>query len=213
MVRTRPTLILVMAILSIVFGSIWTLVWFCTGILAVAVYYIQLPQPGGTGNPARELSDLLMKEVPAYLPVEVTHYVLGFVLGVLLILSGIGLLRMRVWARWTAIAVSAVMIVWHCVHFVFQWIYVNPVVARWTEELMRKQPQGTPNFAAFSTNPAFQVVVGVGTLLFTIGYPIVLLVIMLLPRVGAAFANQSRNPVPPMDAGDASGPPGLEPGR
>jgi len=186
MVPTRPTVILVMAILTILFGSFWALMSLCSGVVMLLVHTINLPQLA----PMRELPEFLQREVPGYIAVEVSSYVLGLVLSVLLITAGIGLLRMKVWAWRTSVICSAATVVWDIVHTVYQWIYVNPVQARWNEELMRKQPAGTPNFAAFSEN--LTVIGTVAALVFTIGFPIVLFVVMFLPNVRAAFSR----PVP-----------------
>src|SRR5229473_6822724 len=64
MVRTRPTIVLVMAILTIVFGSIWTLISLCSGVWVLLVYTIQAPQVDAALKPMRELSELLQKEAP-----------------------------------------------------------------------------------------------------------------------------------------------------
>src|SRR5260370_10865271 len=200
MVRTRPTIVLVMAILTIVFGSIWTLVSLCSGVWVLLFYTIQAPQLDAALKPMRELSELLQKEAPGYLAMEVTNYALRLVLSVLFIFSGIGLLRMKVWAWRTSVISSAATVVWEIVHTVYQWIYVNPVTARWTEELMHKQPAGTPNFAALSENSAMKVIIAGAALVFSVGFPVVLLVVMFLPNVRAAFSR----PVPGKEHPDDS---------
>lgn len=199
MVRTRPTIILVMAILSIVFGSIWALVWFCSGVGALLLYKVPLPQAAGAGNPVREVNDLLLKEVPGYLVMEGSNYVLGLVLSLLMIIAGIGLLKMKDWARRTAIVSSAVTIIWDLVHFVYQWTCINPVVARWTKEFMLKQPAGTPNFTGFSENHVIQGVMAGAAVILSMGFPLVLLVVLLLPNVRAAFTDHGPQSEPGTD--------------
>ena len=117
-----------------------------------------------------------------------------------MIFSGIGLLRMKVWAWRTAVICSAATVIWELVHTVYAWIYINPVTARWTEELMRKQPAGTPNFAAFPENSAMKVIITGATVAFSIGFPIVLFVVMFLPNVRAAFSR----PIPGTEHPDDS---------
>src|SRR5207302_8569419 len=99
----------------------------------------------------------------------VSNYVLGLLLSILLILSGIGLLRMKVWAWWTSVIFGAVTVIWNTAHFVFAWNYINPVMARWTKELAGKQPPGTPNFTTFSENPVIQGILAGGGLILSIG--------------------------------------------
>src|SRR5712692_5434664 len=64
MVRTRPTIVLVMAILTIVFGSIWTLISLCSGVGVLLICTIQAPQVEAALKPMREIYELLQKEVP-----------------------------------------------------------------------------------------------------------------------------------------------------
>jgi hypothetical protein len=193
MVRKRPTVILVMAILSITFGSLWLLLWLCVGAMPFILYHLPVPQPGGgTGYPYRELLDLLQREIPGYAAVEVGNAVLGLVLSVLLILSGIGLLRMQNWARWTSVIFGGVTVVKEIAHSIFSWIYVNPVTERWAQELVRKLPPGTPDF---SGNRILNTILEIGAVIASIAFAGVLLVVMFLPNVRAAFAGRRSGPV------------------
>lgn len=188
MVRMRPTVILVMAILSIIFGSIWVLLGLCTAAQPFLLYNFPLRQPGGqTTYPYRELYEVLQREVPAYRAVEITHIAMGLALAILLIVSGVGLLRMRNWARWTAIFYGAATVLSVLAYSVFSWIYVQPISESWTREFLSKQPVGT---ASFIGSPGVAAVIAIGSLTFSLAFPVVLLIFMFLPGVRAAFAGR-----------------------
>jgi hypothetical protein len=197
MVSTRPTVVLVMAILTIVFGSFWALASLCSGTMMLLLNTINLPQLA----PMRELPERLRREVPGYIAVEVSSYVLGLVLSVLLIMAGIGLLRMKGSARWAAVICGALLIISNIAHTAYQWIYINPVTARWTEEKMPKLPPGAPNVTALFEGSVFKAITTAGALGFSTGFPIVLVIVMLLPNVGAAFARPKGNQDDPAKQG------------
>lgn len=179
-----------MAILTIIYAGVWGLIWFCSGASVVAALTIQAPQLKPALEPFRQMYDLLHKEVPAYLAVEVSNYVLMLVLSVLLLIAAIGLLRMKSWAWGITVFSAAATVLVHAAHGVYQWIYVNPVMARWTEELFHKNPPppGTPDFSGLANNPVIKALSTAVALTLNIGFPIALLIIMFLPQVRAAFA-------------------------
>jgi hypothetical protein len=192
MVRTRPTVILVMAILSIIFGSIWVLIGLCTGAQPLIAYNLPFPQPGGGKTyPYRELYDLLQREVPAYVAVEIAHVAVVLALAVLLIISGIGLLGMRSWARGASIFYGAAAVVTVLAYSAFSWVYITPVMQTWMQEFMRNQPAGMPNFTG---SPAVAAVGAIVWLIWSLAFPVVLLVTMFLPSVRAAFAGREHGP-------------------
>ena len=191
MVQDRPTIILVIAILSIVFGSLSLFFSLCGALVPLILYNLPIPQPGGgTSYPVRELYDLLQREVPAYVGVEVGNFALGLALAGLLIISGIGLLRMRSWARWTSVIYGIATIVRSIAYFVFTVTIINPIAERWSEDFLRRQPKGTPNF---SGNSVFNAIVGSGQVLVSVAFSVVLLVIMFVPSVRAAFGRGTRS--------------------
>jgi hypothetical protein len=181
-----------MGILNIIWGSIWVLIGLCAGAQPFIFYNFPLPQPGGGKTyPYRGLYDLLKREVPAYVAVETAHVVLLLVLAVLLIIAGVGLLRMKNWSRSTSIFYGVVTVLSVIAYSIFSWIYITPVSEAWTKDFLQKQPAGTPNFGA---RPEFAAVAIIASLVFSLAYPIVLVVIMFLPNVRAAFAVRDLGP-------------------
>src|SRR5262245_45794346 len=109
MAQARPTSVTVMAILNIIFGSLFTLMCMCEG--ASLVMNAAGMNPGQGGNdPNVRMMEQLMSELPGYMVVRVATFLLNFSLSVLLLVSGIGLLNMKSWARVASIIYGVVNI-------------------------------------------------------------------------------------------------------
>jgi hypothetical protein len=115
------------------------------------------------------------------------------VLSVLLLLSGIGLVRMKGWAWWTSVICGAITVVWDIAHSVYQWIYISPATARWYAEKAPKPPAGTPDISGLFNSPIVTAMLTVLGLVFSVGLPVALVIVMLLPNVRAAFADEPRD--------------------
>src|SRR4051794_11643492 len=95
--RNRPTSVLVLAILQIIFGSLGLLGSLCGVGMQLAgggsMFGGQAPQ----GMP--DIQALLRERVPHYEIVLLGGLILGLISGTVMIVSGVGLIRMRPWAR------------------------------------------------------------------------------------------------------------------
>jgi hypothetical protein len=186
MTQRRPTAVLVMAILNFIYGGWGVFGSLCGG----AMYYIflNLPEPApGQPNPFPNPMKFLAKEIPGYTAYMTVSVMVGFVMATALIIAGIGLLRLRPWARWLCILYAILLPVVQVGFISYSLLYVNPVLAKWSAEQARKLPAGTPNFGgnAFLNNLGVFVGAGVG-----MAYAIALLVVLFLPHVRAAFAGR-----------------------
>jgi hypothetical protein len=176
-----------MAILNFVYGG-----WGILGALCGGVGYLILmnfPEPApGQPNPFPNPMKFLVKEIPGYLAYMTVSLVVGLVMATVLIIAGVGLLRLRPWARTTCIVYAVVQLVLQVVFLYYSILYVNPAMAKWSEEQARQLPAGTPNFGgnSFFNNLGTFAGVGIG-----MTYAIALLVVMFLPHVRAAFTGQS----------------------
>lgn len=190
MYRHRTTPILVLAILHLVggglglFGSLCG----CGGLLmsnALSSAIPTMPQRPGQPPPppnANEINKYMNDHVPGYLAYTVIALVLSFLLDIMLISGGIGLLNMHPWARWLSLAYAPLSILVRLVGFVYQLVWVMPAM----ESLYAKNPamKGMSSIISISS--------GIGAfvnLLFII-YPITVLVILLLPSTAAAFRGE-----------------------
>src|SRR5262245_62094808 len=106
MKRERPTSVLVLAIFNSIFGSLGLLIFGVCGLFAVVV---SLAAPGNAGgpnpfagavNPLVEVQKAVGPGATAFLVVQSLGALLFCTL---LLVSGIGLIGMRPWARWLAV--------------------------------------------------------------------------------------------------------------
>src|SRR5690349_13696963 len=113
MARKRPAVVTVMGILNIVLGSLFLLCNLCGGVMLLVFLGTSAqgggPFPGGV-NPIADMWAFMGREVPAFPAVSIGELVLNFILCACLIISGIGLLNMRGWARVLALIYSVITI-------------------------------------------------------------------------------------------------------
>src|SRR5438105_3654418 len=125
----RPVVVLVFAILNLIFGGLALLGYFCGGIGLIFMVAIFSNAPAGPSFPP----------LPSGLiALFVVLFFYGFIMAGVLILSGIGLLSMKPWARKAAIIYSVITIVYALIAFVINITYVGPVMQRWQDEFQEE---------------------------------------------------------------------------
>ncbi len=192
MARKRPTVLTVMGILNIVLGSLFLLCGLCGGVFLLAAFGGALDAkmfPGGV-NPLSDMWNFMKAEVPGFAVFTIAEMVVSMVLSVTLVVAGIGLLGFRNWGRVLSILYGIVTIVVKVGSLVFAIAVVNPATARWQQDFQRRHGgaagMGQQNMGDSYMNNISSVF---GTAV-SMTYGIVLLIIMLLPTVSAAFARK-----------------------
>jgi hypothetical protein len=220
----RPSAVLVVAILQICFGSLGLLGSLCGGGAQLAGGSQVFTPPAGAQAPP-DVDEMMSARVPYYTAFQAGGAVLGLISGTVMIVSAIGLLKLRPWARHLTIGYACYDIVSLILNFIFSVTVSLPVMNEvWAE--MRADPK-FPAQAA----PIMNITETLTTALIYaypvfLVYPIALLVVMFLPHVREAF-----RPVPlrPADkeelddesvaAGEEAAPPdapreeGVQPGE
>ena len=192
MARPRPTSVTVMGILNIIFGSLFLLCYLCNGVSLIMQSSNRGGGFGGANDPGVELMNQMQAEIPGFMAYQVGSSLLHLTLSILLLTSGIGLLNMANWARILCIFYAILTILSQIGALIFQLAYVNPAMNRWQQEFIARQGAAGRMGAADPTgNVAMSNVQSVGGAVIGMIYAIVLLVIMLLPSVSAAFAGRS----------------------
>jgi hypothetical protein len=189
----RPAVVLVVAILNMFFGGMNLLGTLCA--VPVLVLLVNLPMPTPPGNIWMGMYDSLEKRIP-YLPaIMVGALLFGLAMNIALLASGIGLWKMRPWARRLAIAYAVVALLNVVVGLVVNLVWLNPVMADWQEDFVAKQtnPNAPPPPIIFG--PKMQTAMSVFGTAFGSIYPTALLIILFLPRVRTAFAAVGSPPV------------------
>ena len=97
MARKRPTSVTVMGVLNLVFGILGLLAVLCGGgVVALAVAGLSNAPPPKPGEPDLVgLFKAIDQEVPSYKIYMGASLVIGLILSIVLIVAGVGLLRMK----------------------------------------------------------------------------------------------------------------------
>jgi hypothetical protein len=193
--RERPTVVVVFAILNMVLGGLGMLCYLCGGLALAFAMSIPMPGPGGAPGPniLEEMFDFMEKELPGYTAYTIATTVIGLLLSIVLIVSGIGLLGMRRWARWLCIFFSVAVVIIAIGGLVFTIGYVQPAMERWqhhVQEAAGRNARGGMAPGSFSTSPMVNSFSSILGALIEIAYAVGLLVVMFLPTVSAAFAGR-----------------------
>jgi hypothetical protein len=198
--RQRTTPILVLAILHLVGGGLGLILSLCGcgGLLmsnALGSAIPTMPQRPGQPPPPPNFNEIMKQmndRVPGYRAFTFGSTGADFLLSVLLLAGGIGLLNVQPWGRWLSLVYAPISILVHLASFVYQLVWVLPA----TE-------------AVYAQNPAHKELSSIATISGGVGlfvnlliviYPITVLVILLLPSTAAAFRGEI--PTRPDDLGD-----------
>jgi hypothetical protein len=186
--KKKPPVITVFGILNIIFGGLGLLGAICGGLATFAFAQVNMPGPGNMPNPVKDMFEYMDKHAPLYTTYMIFEIVIGLIMAVILIVAGIGLLKVRPWARWLSIAYAGVRLVLILVGLALTILVFNPVLADWQAEYNKRTvaagTQPPPSFGSGATN-------NVTAVLFSIlgaAFSIALLVVMFLPNVRATFA-------------------------
>ena len=167
----RPASVNVLGILNIVFAGF--------GVLGLMTSIVMFYLPGNSTNPVIKM----MLENPTYAAWLKLCIPLGLLSCLALLAAGIGLLRLRSWARTLSIAYAIYAIVFGLVGTVVNFLFlVRPFLEQ------GRQQQGPEAMGAIGG-----AIGGVIGGCFGLIYPVVLLIFMLRPKVAAAF----HPPAPP----------------
>jgi hypothetical protein len=200
--RNRPTAVLVLGILHIVFGSLYLLLATCGGLLLLAGADKMTPKDQ-TELQARA-QEHLRQEYPLLTALGPALQVLNVALAAVLVVAGAGLLNMRPWARRASLGYAfthLAVLAWTLVTSV---LYTLPALNAFLEDEAARNPKA----ASLASLMRAGMPVGIGVNAVLMAYPVVVLVTLLRPSVRAAFAapeGSDATPDPPRAWGD--GPP------
>jgi hypothetical protein len=185
MPRERPTAILVMAILNFVFGGLYILFLICGGIsIAVtAVFAKNMPTPKGQPNPFEEVTGMY-DAIPGFYAFTATTSTLMLLFCILLVVAGIGLLKMQPWARWACIVYAAYTLFAASISLMYNLALAIPAMQQWRTEYMAKINRPVP------ASPLIDYGSAALGFVFGIAYAVALLIVMFRPSVVRAFAGE-----------------------
>jgi hypothetical protein len=185
----KPASITVIAVQQLVFGGVGILFGICTGISMAVGGQNWFYQSGGADPNQAEMMKLqkdlqnAIESGPAYQAVQVGELTANLALSIAMILSGIGLLRVRPWGRLLSIIYAGVSIALKILGMVYSLAFIIPAFTNFldTHEGHSPPEQMVLNFMRIVVYfpPIFYLV-------FMI-YPIIVLIIMFRPAVSEAF--------------------------
>jgi hypothetical protein len=182
--------VLVVAILQICFGALAMCANVCGGLQAAGGGAVFIPagspQAAQQKQLQQDMEDLMEQKFPHYKALQYGGLGLGVTAAAAMVVSGIGLLKMRPWARRLTIVYASYSIASTIIGVLIAVTITLPLTAEVMAELNAKGsfPPGT---APVMNAMGPLMTAGAFAQLVFLAYPIVLLVVMFLPDVRAAF--------------------------
>jgi hypothetical protein len=212
--QQRPAPVTVVGYLNLVFGIFSLLCYSCLGIMILVLVAFFNNDAINTDPKLREMKEVKellevtidshRRNIPFFMEVTIGQAVFDIVMSLVLLISGIGLLRLRGWARQMCLVYAILSIVVRLGGMVYGIAVVQPATPQVEKEIedfiiAKGIPAGKQKGNPMANNPIVGNLTSVFGTAFSLTYPVVVLVLMLLPNVVAAF---NRPPGPP-----PSGPP------
>jgi len=190
--RRRPTAVVVIAILNLLFGCLGllfaaTFVLFTMTEMGEVLVQINQTNPGRIkGMSAPEIQDALAQKVPHYATFTNIGATWDALVSVALVLSGWGLLKMRSWGRTLAILYGFAQIVAKIVSTAYAFLFVQPALAELMQRALDEAPLGFQR-AVVEWTLGFMSAASIAAAVVAPMYPVLVLVAMFLPSVRKAF--------------------------
>jgi hypothetical protein len=188
----RPALVMVAAILNIILGALSVFSGLYLGVHLLTFDPARIPR-GSPQYVAVELQRQMEEHVPGNAILTPIAPFLVLFVGTLLIVDGIGLIRVQQWARRVCIGYAVYLIGQTVLSTIYNLIWVFPVMQRWADDYARNNP---PPAAIAAMGAKIGMYLGLFFGILYIAYAIFLLVVMFQPHVKAAFAGEPP-PLPP----------------
>jgi hypothetical protein len=193
--------VLVIAILHLVFGGLGLLCFSCTGAAMLAGFGNGQNPFANLGSPQMQQQQQAQQQAIQHMTDRIPHYqlyqgavvVTSLLLAALLVAAGLGLLSMHSWARVLSIVYAVLSILHTLCVMIFTFLYIAPAQQEAFEQLGAiNNPGMNAQQAAMQAQMMKSMAQGMGPLTlffqaFYFVYPVIVLIIMLLPSVGAAF--------------------------
>jgi hypothetical protein len=178
MERKRPGALTAIAVLNIVFGSLG-LICSCFYSLGVGVLLTVSPNnPNPQLANLGEVADIIKREIPSYLPIEISVALYFVVFSCLLIVAGIGLLYIANWARILCFIFAVTTILTQVAYLLHCFLVIFPAQAR----IQARFPGGDP------VQDRLIQILRIGSIVFIIVYSITLIIVLCQRSIARAFA-------------------------
>jgi hypothetical protein len=199
MQKRRPTAVMVLAILHLVFGILGLIGGAAGGVMlamggqrAVTNMFVMgdaQMQKQTQGYTNDEMYDFLEKKIPDYELGQTISMGVDLFLSILLVISGIGLLKMQGWGRWGSIFYALFNIAWRLYTVYWCVTALAPAFTEFFQQAAAEAPNQQVKAMLNMMGPVMSVSFIVGPLTYLI-YPAIVLIVMLLPSIGRAFCGE-----------------------
>ena len=196
----RPGSVTAAAVLSIIYGSLFTLCGMCA-VAGMVGQGAMVKNFFGGNDPVQiqvqnEWEQALQRDVPTYQAFQIGTNFVNLALAVSLLIAGIGLLSMNPWARTLAMTASLLAILSYIFQVIYLGVYVFPSMNRIFQEIlpaaMARQGAAGPGLdeAMRLIRVVMTVIVVITVILYVLIIVYLFIIVMLLRRqhVRAAFA-------------------------
>ena len=194
----RPTSVLVISIFHFLFGGLGLL----CGLIGLGGLAMGAangganpfgPPPGGGTAQQKELKDFqdrVQQRTQAELPIQRTlapvNMVIGLLLSVLLIVSGVGLVQMKPFGWYGSVVYGVASLVLQIFMLLFNLLYAMPI----SQRILDEEIKGHPTLAPMAGIMQAVLPMTIGILVLGMIYPVIVLIIMARPNVRAAFRGE-----------------------
>jgi hypothetical protein len=184
----RPTIISVIGILNIVLGSLGLLTNVCCGVVGLIFLKVVTDmKPPADPNLAQMFAQIKKQnEMQGNFGLQLTNIGMATVTGTLLLVCGIGFMKMKPWARRVGLVYGAIGLLWAIALPFIHAQVVGQTLEKVNEDIRAKTGQSNP----LLESPAFANVALVMGLIFNLAYPVTMLILMLLPAVKTSLAGK-----------------------
>jgi hypothetical protein len=198
MPRQRPGSVTTAAVLTIVYGILFTLCSLC-GLIGLAAQGAMNKNLFGGGDPQqaqmqKQIEDAMERDVPLYRAMQVTAPIVGLVFALAILGAGFGLLGMQPWARLLAIGTALLTVLFNVFQTIYQLVFLIPAMNRAIGDAlpnaMAKGPAPPPVDLTQVVKVSLLAGVAIGVLIQVAVIVYLLTIVFLLMRrnVRAAFA-------------------------
>jgi len=196
----RPGAVTAIAILNLIVGGFGLLGCLCgCGSIGGMSYLLATSTPPAGQPDPRQVFLVVDRAYPLSKWVIVGSMIAGLLVMLLLLVSGIGLLRLRSWGRKLAIATALFMIGLNVIDNVYAMVQGNAAVMKITEEyqrflqeLAKSQPGAAPPMIGLGGRDSAPIsIMNVSSIFVENTYPILLIWIMMLKSIRRAFAGEA----------------------
>jgi hypothetical protein len=195
MPQTRPASVTVIAILNLVFGSLWLLCGL--GSLGMQASGMQdmltkLGSVGPSNNPQVANQQDIQKQVMEFSrkmnssPEEYATHLQYIVLSILLIISGIGLLKMAPWGRVLSLVYATLSILSNLALIVMLFFLSLPLAEEFADKLSVQGQEGQAAAILIKGGVYFGIILPLVSMI----YPVIVLILLFRPSVAAAFRGE-----------------------